>query len=491
MKKGKKDLDLLIVNPGGVRKNVYQDLAENFSAIEPPFWAALTAGFIRNNGYEVEVLDANAFGLDIEETAERILSRRPYLINIVSSGQQPASSTQLMGGVGLLCQAIKDKDKEAKIILTGLHPSALPKETMSRENCDFVGAGEGFDTLLGILRKDDVSRIPGLWHREGGSLLFNKRIGDGLLPTSDLPGIAWDLLPMESYRAHNWHCLADLDSRKGYASLLTSLGCPFGCKFCATQSFFRQRRVRYWNPEWVLGQIDILVKKYNVKNLKIIDELFILDPGHFMPICEGLIKRNYGLNVWAYARIDTIKEEYLDRLRLAGFQWLCLGIESGNDEIRNKAGKGGFTGLDIRNAVRRIKNAGINVMGNYMFGLAGDDLETMRQTLELAMELNCEFANFYSTMAYPGSRLYEESLKNKVSLPETWLGFSQHSYDCLPLPTGRLSAAEVLGFRDKAFDLYYRNPEYLTMVEAKFGVKARRHIEEMTRIKLKRKLLGD
>lgn len=490
MKKTKKGLGLLIVNPGSVKKNVYQDLAGNFSAIEPPFWAALTAGFIRNKGYEVEVLDANALGLDIEETAERILSRRPYLINIISSGQQPASSTQLMDGVGLLCQAIKDKDKEAKIILTGLHPSALPEKTMNQENCDFVGEGEGFDTLLGLLRKDDIARIPGLWHREGASILSNKRTGVGFL-TSNLPGIAWDLLPMESYRAHNWHCLSDLDSREGYASLMTSLGCPFGCKFCATQGFFTQKTVRYWSPEWVLGQVDILVKKYNVKNLKIIDELFILDPGHFMPICEGLIRRNYGLNIWAYARIDTIKEEYLDRLRLAGFQWLCLGIESGNDEIRKMSGKGAFTGLDIRNAVRRIKNSGINVMGNYMFGLVGDDLETMQETLDLAIGLNCEFANFYSTMAYPGSRLYEESLKNKVSLPETWLGFSQHSYDCLPLPTDRLSSAEVLGFRDKAFDSYFRNSEYLNMVEGKFGVRARRHIEEMTKIKLKRKLLGD
>src|SRR3989338_5653331 len=228
MKKNKKGLDLLLVNPGGVSKNVYQGLAEDFSAIEPPFWAALTAGFIRNKGYQAGILDANALGLNIEETAGEILNSSPYLINIVVSGQQPASSTQLMPGVGLLCEAIKNKDKEARIILTGLHPSALPEKTMRQEGCDFVGEGEGFYALLGLLQEKEASRIPGLWYREGGSILSNKRAGDVLAPVADLPDVAWDLLPMDRYRAHNWHCLADLDSREGYASMLTSLGCPFG-----------------------------------------------------------------------------------------------------------------------------------------------------------------------------------------------------------------------------------------------------------------------
>lgn len=113
----------------------------------------------------------------------------------------------------------------------------------------------------------------------------------------------------------------------------------------------------------------------------------------------------------------------------------------------------------------------------------------MRQTLSLAKDLNCEFANFYSAMAYPGSPLYNMAVRNGWALPERWSGFSQHSYDCLPLPTEKATAAEVLRFRDDAFHNYFEDPKYLNAVAEKFGSETRRHIEEMTRTRLRRSLL--
>ena len=115
----------------------------------------------------------------------------------------------------------------------------------------------------------------------------------------------------------------------------------------------------------------------------------------------------------------------------------------------------------------------------------------MQDTLDLANDLNCEFANFYSAMAYPGSKLYLDALKENWELPNTYVGFSQHSYETMPLPTKHISAADVLKFRDEAFLKYYKNPTYLDMIENKFGVLTRSGIEDMTKIKLKRKILGD
>ena len=485
------DLDLLLVNVGGTKKRVYQELSKDYSAIETPFWAALTAGFVRNKGFSVDILDANAENLDFVESTQRINKLNPSLVNIVVHGQHPSASTQLMVGVGMFCKEIKRINPNIKIILSGLHPSALPERTIKEEDCDFVADGEGFYTVLGLLEEKQFSEILGLWYKENGKILHNPRAKNIENLTEELPDVAWDLLPMDKYKAHNWHCLGDLELRRQYASISTSLGCPFNCSFCAIHANFNERRVRYWSPEWVLRQIDILVKKYNVKNLKIIDELFVLNPEHFVPICDGLIKRDYGLNIWVYARVDTTKEEYLEKLKKAGFNWLALGIESGDEEVRKGVTKGRFEEADIRNIVKKIKDAGINVMGNYIFGLPEDDLESMQKTLALALELNCEFANFYSTMAYPGSSLYMDSIKKGVKLPDSWVGYSQHAYDCLPLPTNKITAAEVLRFRDNTFDIYFTNLKYLEMVQNKFGPKARKHIEEMTKFKLKRKLLGD
>src|SRR5207245_3659724 len=123
-----------------------------------------------------------------------------------------------------------------------------------------------------------------------------------------------------------------------------------------------------------------------------------------------------------------------------------------------------FDQQDIVDIVKAIQAAGINVIGNFIFGLPDDTFDTMRQTLDLAKALNCEFANFYSAMAYPGSPLYNMAVRNGWELPEFWSGFSQHSYDCKPLPTERVSSAEVLRFRDNAFHEYFKYTIYHKMV---------------------------
>ena len=112
----------------------------------------------------------------------------------------------------------------------------------------------------------------------------------------------------------------------------------------------------------------------------------------------------------------------------------------------------------------------------------------MRETLDMAKELNCEFVNFYSAMAYPGSKLYGIAIENHWKLPDSWQGYSQHSYETMPLPTKHLSSIEVLEFRDDAFHEYFSNPNYLDMIELKFGSAVRSHVQEITSSRLKRKL---
>lgn len=480
-------MDLLLVNPIA-KKRVYQSLSESFSAVEPPFWAALTAGFIRSHGFSVGILDANALNLSVPKTAEMIAKKDPSFVNVVVYGQHPSASTQLMNSVGTLCHIIKRLNPSVKIVLSGLHPSALPIHTMLDVDCDYVAIGEGFYTLLDLLSGKKVVR--GLVYRKKvkgvrDCVFSNGRTGNVEDLTSVLSDVAWDLLPWGSYRAHNHQCLGDFGVRDRYASLSTSLGCPFRCSFCAIHATFGEHRIRYWSPSWVLGQIDVLVNEYGVRVLKVIDEMFVFNPKHFVPICDGLIDRGYDLNIWAYARVDTVKQKYLDKLRRAGFRWLCLGIESANINVQNIASK--LIKKDMKDVVRMIQDAGIYVLGNYVFGFPGDDKVGMQGTLDFAMDLNTEFANFYSSMCWPGSDLYNEV--KKEDLPESWLGYSQHSYECKPLPTDSLSSAEILRFRDDAFQKYFSNSKYLDMVENKFGLEAKKHIMDMTCVKLRRKIL--
>ena len=114
-------------------------------------------------------------------------------------------------------------------------------------------------------------------------------------------------------------------------------------------------------------------------------------------------------------------------------------------------------------------------------------MESMEATLNLALELNSEFANFYSAMAYPGSQLYSLAMKEGWPLPEKWSGYSQHAVDTLPLPTKYLSGAEVLRFRDEAFQMYFNSPRYLEMIRRKFGANTVQDLRRMNSHRLERK----
>jgi radical SAM superfamily enzyme YgiQ (UPF0313 family) len=493
----RENVDVLFINPGD-REAVYQSLGKTFSAIEPPSLAGFFATYIRKKGLSTRIIDAPALNLSPRKVAELIADTyEPTLIVLVVYGFQPSASTQNMPAAGETSKYLKEINPQYRIMMTGTHPAALPARTLREEAIDFVCDREGPETIYGTCQAlksslPDFSRIPSLWYKTSTGMVLSNPTAPLMDDLDDeLPGVSWDLLPMDNYRAHNWHCFEHITERQPYASLHTSLGCPYKCTFCCINAPFGKPSYRMWSPDSVIREIDILVNQYGVKNIKFVDEMFVLNEKHVLGICDRIIERGYDLNIWAYARVDTVKEHFLEKLNKAGFRWLALGIESGSKHVRDGVEKGRFGSEEIIGVVRDIQNAGINVIGNYIFGLPDDTFESMEDTLSLAIEANCEFANFYCAMAYPGSKLYEIAMEKGWALPESWIGYSQHSYEATPLPTDFLSAKEVLGFRDNAFMRYFTNPEYLQMVQKKFGEETVNNIREMTKISIRRKLLEE
>jgi radical SAM superfamily enzyme YgiQ (UPF0313 family) len=237
--------------------------------------------------------------------------------------------------------------------------------------------------------------------------------------------------------------------------------------------------------------MDYLVNNYGIRNLKIIDEMFDLNENHVTELCDLIIERKLDLNMWAYARVDTINERKLEKMKQAGINWLGVGFESGASKVRSRVSKGRFDDQRIGRAVKMIRDAGLYICGNFIFGLPGDNAHTMQETLDLAIDVNCEYGNFYVAMAYPGSRLYEETLANDIPLPDSWLGYSQFGYETQPLPTECLSPREILRFRDNAFHEFHSSNRYQKMILEKFGEETVQHIREMLKRRLPRRLLGD
>lgn len=508
-------LDVLFVNANSSAQ-AYQELSKTYSAIEPPTWALLLAESCRRRGFGVGILDCDAERLTVEQSVQRVTEATPRLVVLVVYGQNPNSGTTNMSGALAFAHALKDLDPEIPIGFVGSHVSALPLDVLSQGCVDIVLLNEGVYALHHLLASSlagDLPYIKGIGYKRVGpdgkavpALNPPERIVPQARMDEDLPGYAWDLLPyrekpLDLYRAHFWHADFDHTKRTPFAAIYTSLGCQFRCDFCMINIVNRRDNsdhidashstgMRFWSPKWVARQFEQLAG-YGVTTVRLSDEMFLLDRRHFGPVLHQLRDIGFGFDLWAYSRVDTVRPEYLEPLKRAGINWLALGIETGNRAVRREVSKGSFKEPGIHTTCNTIRGAGVNVISNYIFGFPDDTMDTMQDTLDLALSLNTEMANMYACQALPGSPLYHVAKRNGWSLPDSYEGYSFLSYECQPLPTKYVGSADVLRFRDQAWHQYFTNPSYLELVEQKFGLSRRKNIEDMAHIRLKRKLLGD
>ena len=326
----KENLDCLFLVAGS-SSQTYQKLSKTYSAIEPPTWALLLAQSTRSIGFKINILDANAENLNHENILLRIKNLNPKFICFVVYGQNVNAGTTNMSGAISLINYLK-KYITTPISVVGSHVQALPLETLKKEkNIDIVFTNEGVYALRNILKlsnfnNEELKRIKGIAFRDGDSIVINDP--ESIVPNEkmdeDLPGYAWDLLPfkkkpLDLYRAPMWHAEYDFEKRSPYASLQTSLGCQFGCNFCMINIINRDdnneigvasnySKMRFWSTDFIIKEFDKLIEM-GVRTIRIVDEMFLLNPKYYIPLCEQLAERNKDdtLRIWSYSRIDTVK----------------------------------------------------------------------------------------------------------------------------------------------------------------------------------------
>lgn len=272
------------------------------------------------------------------------------------------------------------------------------------------------------------------------------------------------------------------------------------CSFCCIQTPFREgdqltlkgkaNSYRMWSPIHVVNELEVLVSAYGVKHVKIADEMFLLNRRHVEGICAELERRGLSdkdLNMWFYSRVDTVGTDraLLERMRRCGFTWAALGIEAADQDVLGAVDKRDYDNVGALKAVRALQGAGINVIGNYIFGLPKDTEVSMAKTLNLAVEINTEWVNFYSAVAYPGSSLYAE-MTAKGWKPPPWSAYSFHAKNHQPLGTETLTPAQVLDFRDWAYRHYMSSDYYQNTLRDKFGAEAVLGLQRMLAVPLER-----
>ena len=394
------NVDVVFIVPNNSKK-IYQTLSVSYSAIETPTWALLLAESCRNKGFNVKIIDTTAENLSDDDTYQRLKDFSPRLISFVVYGQNVNSGTTNMSGAIRLSNFLKSKNKNFLISFVGSHVQALPLETLKKEKSIDIGfTNEVVYSLQNLLKTNlelnDLKNTKGIVFRNNDEIILND--AEIIVPQEkmdeDLPGYAWDLLPYKKkpfdlYRSPLWHAEYNQKYRTPYAAIQTSLGCMFGCEFCMINIINRNdnseigvasnySKMRYWSTEFILKEFKKLLN-YGVKTIKITDEMFLLNPKYYLPLCEKLaeLNKNDDLKLWAYSRIDTVKRpEILSKVRKAGIKWLCLGIESGDKKVRLEVAKGKFDDVDVNAVIQKIHDADIEVMANYIFGLPTDDLSS-------------------------------------------------------------------------------------------------------------------
>ena len=306
-----------------------------YAAIAPNIPMGLLDTYLTDKGISCEMIDADADHLDFESEIERIIKSDPLLVGIIVSGSNPSASTQTMGGVIKFFNELNRRELSFSTFIYGGHPTVLPERSLKETGADFVVIGEGYQTvdqLYKCLNENlSLEEIPGLGYFEQGK--FRMTPTPPLLDLDDIPQIRWDQMNPNKYRAHNWHCFDDIEDRTPYAIIHTNQGCPYPCEFCCINNLFEKRTFRFRSMQKVVEEIDVLVNEYGVKNLKILDELFVIKHPRIDEFCDLLEERGYDLNMWCFARVDSVTPRILKRLKNVGLNWIAYGFESIDEDV--------------------------------------------------------------------------------------------------------------------------------------------------------------
>ena len=476
---------------------------ESLASTTPDVLLGLVDAYVESNGLTSVIIDLDITKISAQDLLSLITKLSPKILGVFSTGVNVSASTQTMPAViGFFKDIAINLPDQIRTFVYGGHPTVLPERTLKETSADYVIIGEGYETIL-LLTKNLISNVS-IDNIDGIAYVKEDLLGNvttvinpmpKMIDVNSLPMINWDKLNPKLYRAHNWHCFGDdIDNRSPYGVIWTSMGCAYPCDFCCINNLYSKRTFRFRDMKTVVEEIDILVNNHGVKNLRIMDELFVIKHPRVEEFCDLMGERGYDLNIWCYARVDSVTPYILKRLKKIGVNWVGYGFEAGDDENAlksiNKAVKKGSLSND--EVIKITRDAGINMIGHAILGLYDDDEDSIRKNVDFLRKHQFEWNNIYPAFAYPGTPFYDQYVgEGIIEEPRSWEEYGLYSDECKPLPTKHLTSAQVLRLRDELFNEYYSDQNVQDNLRIKFGQKTIDHINEMLSVKLKRKILAD
>jgi anaerobic magnesium-protoporphyrin IX monomethyl ester cyclase len=353
------------------------------------------------HGFKVDIIDLAAINLPLTTLVDFIKKKQPLFVGLTSL-------TAYYNSMKLLSIFLKKQIPSLTVVIGGVHPSSLPSYALKECNADFVVIGEGEITIVELARflksgAKDPSIIDGLGYRVGDSVTFtHPRALVKDLDTIPMP--AWHKINPNKY-PKNPHGYLMKYSR--VAPVLSTRGCPFKCKYCASCQFWKQT-IRFRSPLKVVDEIQYLHERFGIREIHFWDDNITMKRSHIEGICKEIIKR--GLHHMAFSapngvRVDTLDESMLRLMRKAGFYELTFAVESGSRTILKENAKNTDLKTIIKNTVIARK-VGLLINSYFMLGFPGETAATLEQTIRFSKALPVHYRTFFIVKPLPGSEIF-------------------------------------------------------------------------------------
>lgn len=414
LRKTGKRIKIALINPPLSHKEQAGSL-ENIANIIMPLGIGYVGAVLRKSGFNVDVVDCIPLKLNKEKLAEILKGKKPKIIaftaTIISIGHAVETAKYLK----------ENLPADTIFVIGGPHFTSLPKKTMQESCFDFGIIGEGeyaFLELASMIEKGEkeFSDVKSLVWRKDNEIVVNQK-RDFIKDLDLLPYPARDLFPPLKY----YKPMPGGYKRLPFVHMVTSRGCPYRCTFCDRSVFGEQFRAR--SAKNVVDEIESLINKYGIKEIKFYDDLFTFDKNRVIDICNEILNRGIDISWSCSSRVNTVDEDMLKKMKQSGCWQIDYGIESGNQDVLNKMKKGIIL-KQSEQAVRWTKKAGIKNRAFIIIGMPGETKKSIEDTIRFVKKLPLDVVAFYVVMIYPGNELYETVKKQGKLLHED---FSQYS----------------------------------------------------------------
>jgi radical SAM superfamily enzyme YgiQ (UPF0313 family) len=453
---------VVLVNPPWITKD--DNIWHGIKAAMPPLGLLSLAAFVEARGIDVAVVDAHVEKLSATEFKDRIRRLEPRLVGI-------SAMTATSAAAHLAARLCHEVDPAITVILGGVHPEALPEETLRDRNVEIVVRGDGEETLASlisaILEGRDWRGLDGISFREespNGIAVRNNPPAEVIHDLGALPFPAYHLVPMNRY-----YPAIGAYRNLPAINLLMTRGCPGRCTFCNSA----RTPLRAHPPAKVVEEISHLQRTYGIREIQFYDDTFTVYRKNVTDFCRTLLERKIRISWCAFARADGVNDEMLTLMKKAGCHQIMFGIESGDPEILKRLGKP--IALEAtREAVRAVRRHGIEARGAFVYGLEGETLASLRRTRDFALSLELDLAVFNIATPYPGTALHRWAKTNGYLLHEDWTEY-ELGRPILELPT--VSPSEVAAICAESYRAFYRRPR--TIARRLWAARTPRHWIDM------------